>query len=100
LGNFCFDWVSKRNDTWNIGMLLRLKFLPTKQIEFEYVFVDQNNDEPGVKLTPADMTTELNQKLMELNSVIDNDSLLEQRFVDYVSSREKVTMAWLQPNRI
>lgn len=97
LGNFCFDWKGLRNGTWNIGLLLKLKFTQNKEVDFEYHFVEQNNETPGVKYLSEKKREEYESNIIKLNEVIANDRLLETKFKDYVSKLNTITISRLQP---
>jgi poly-gamma-glutamate capsule biosynthesis protein CapA/YwtB (metallophosphatase superfamily) len=99
LGNFCFDWPGLRRHTWNKGMLLRLVFNKSTGISFEYQFVHQNDAHVGVKqLSEAEVIVQ-EQEMLRLNSLIQNDDLLQQSFEAYAETLRSVMQSRIQPYR-
>lgn len=99
LGNFCFDWKGLRNAPWNRGMAVRLLLEKGKDPGFELLFFEQNNDKPGVfPLSEPDTATMLN-RIEQLNRIIDDDELLEKRFIEHAEKWRPVMNTWIQPYR-
>jgi poly-gamma-glutamate synthesis protein (capsule biosynthesis protein) len=97
LGNFCFDWPGLHNKPWNKGMMVRLQIEKHKPITFELEFFNQNNEQPGVFLLSDEEKRTTLQSVDQLNGIIADDLLLEQRFTDYVASWKPVMDTWIQP---
>ncbi len=97
LGNFCFDWEGMRNKSWNTGMLLRLNFKIGKPIEFETVFVKQNDQHPGVKLLSKQEEGIIQQTIESLNKIIHDDHTLQKAFDEYANSLKPIMNARIQP---
>ena len=97
LGNFCFDWHGLQNKAWNKGMMVRLNFEKSKPITFDIEFVSQNNDEAGLFLFTAEEKSKMLSHLQNLNTIIANDSLLENEFKKYVASWKPIMNTWIQP---
>lgn len=97
LGNFCFDWPEKRNAEWNKGMLLRLIIEKGKPLSFDYQFINQNDDKPGVYLEKKENLAEREKRIASLNHIIKNNDLLEQTFYEYASGKSKVARTLLEP---
>jgi poly-gamma-glutamate synthesis protein (capsule biosynthesis protein) len=97
LGNFCFDWDNKRNQPWNKGMLVKLKFEKNKQILFEIEFIEQNNDKVGVFLSNEKEKKEYLQDLKRINEIIQDDELLEENFSHFIKDWKPIINTWIQP---
>jgi poly-gamma-glutamate synthesis protein (capsule biosynthesis protein) len=97
LGNFCFDWPGLRNKPWNKGMMVRLQIEKHQPITFELEYFNQNNEQPGVFLLSDEEKRTALQSVDQLNGIIADDLLLEERFTDYVASWKPVMDTWIQP---
>jgi poly-gamma-glutamate synthesis protein (capsule biosynthesis protein) len=97
LGNFCFDWPGLRNKPWNNGMMVRLQIEKHQPITFELEYFNQNNEQPGVFLLSDEEKSTAMQSVDQLNGIIADDLLLEQRFANYVASWKPVMDTWIQP---
>jgi poly-gamma-glutamate capsule biosynthesis protein CapA/YwtB (metallophosphatase superfamily) len=97
LGNFCFDWKNLQNLPWNKGMMVRLSFEKNKPISFEIEYFHQNNKELGVFLLKEQdkMKTQLEVEI--LNQFIADDSLLQEKFNQYIEQWKPVMNTWIQP---
>lgn len=99
LGNFCFDWEGMRNHPWNKGMMVRMQFEKNKNIEFEFEFFNQNNEELGLFLLSGVEKEITEQHLQGLNAIILDDVLLEQKFNEFAAKWKPVMNTWIQPYR-
>jgi poly-gamma-glutamate synthesis protein (capsule biosynthesis protein) len=78
-------------------MMVRFNFEKYKPITFEIEFFTQNNAELGLFLQ-TNVDKEVTQVHVEqLNQIIKNDTLLEQKFNDYVETWKPIMNTWLQP---
>jgi poly-gamma-glutamate synthesis protein (capsule biosynthesis protein) len=97
LGNFCFDWNGLQNLPWNKGMMVSLHFEKNQPITFDIEFFTQNNAELGLFLQTGVDKEVTQAHVKQLNEIIINDSLLEQKFNDYVKTWKPVMNTWIQP---
>jgi hypothetical protein len=97
LGNFCFDWNGLQNLPWNKGMMVSLHFEKNQPITFDIEFFTQNNAELGLFLQTGVDKEVTQAHVKQLNEIIINDSLLEQKFNDYVQTWKPVMNTWIQP---
>lgn len=97
LGNFCFDWQGLRNMPWNKGMMVRLGFEKSKPITFEMEFVSQNNDTVGLSLLNETEKIAMLKHLEKLNTIIADDTLLENEFKKYAETWKPIMNTWIQP---
>ncbi len=81
LGNFCFDWESKRNSLWNVGYMLGLDI--RDKISIELIPYEQCNEDSGIKLFNGDKKNDVLQDVERLNHIISDDSKLEACFADF-----------------
>ena len=87
LGNFCFDWNGRRKSMWNEGYMVEL-FLKD-EIKFELIPYIQCDEYPIVKLMNENRRLTFNKKLIELNSIIANDALLNQTYDAFCKKRKR-----------
>jgi poly-gamma-glutamate synthesis protein (capsule biosynthesis protein) len=99
LGNFCFDWPSIKNSSWNKGMLLKLIFRQDRTISFQYRMILQNDTHVGLKYLDEDSANEQALELQRLNHIIQDDNALEQSFQKYCQTQEDIILARIQPYR-
>jgi len=97
LGNFCFDWDGLRNQAWNRGMMVRLKFEKGQPVCFELNFTNHNNDIPGVFVCSESEQLQMQNHLNELNQIIADDAKLEYAFQEYVAHWKPIMNTWVQP---
>jgi poly-gamma-glutamate capsule biosynthesis protein CapA/YwtB (metallophosphatase superfamily) len=97
LGNFIFDWPETINKPWNIGMFLNLIIEKNEPIKFNYTFFRQNDAELGVFPLNNIESKAIEEKLSEINGVINNDIKLEEAFNFYSLEQEAIMLQRLQP---
>ncbi|MFV0501432.1 MAG: CapA family protein [Bacteroidales bacterium] len=96
LGNFCFDSIQeKRNKLWEEGFILKLSI--NDKIDFELIPYVQCGENPNVEI--LDDRLEFNNKINELNSIIDNVNLLESNFLNQVQKEKSEYFSYLEPIR-
>lgn len=96
LGNFCFDSMNgKRNKLWEEGFILKL--LINDKIDFELIPYIQCGEKPNVEI--LDDRLEFNNKINELNQIIDNVNLLESNFLNQVQKERAEYFSYLEPIR-
>ena len=81
LGNFCFDWKSKRPNTWYQGYLLQLE-LDINGIAYKLHPYIQCKAEPRIVF--QDYCT-IKDTINSLNQILNNNKLLKQKENDYYS---------------
>lgn len=99
LGNFCFDWQGLRDKPWNYGMIVRLLFEKGENVHYEYKFVEQHNQEPGVFFLSNSQNQKFEKLIKELNNIISDDEKLEASYSDYAASLKPLLNTWIQPYR-
>lgn len=75
LGNFCFDWQSRRTKLWDEGYMVRLT-LDEGHVDTELIPYSQNDEMPGVHIYKGDKKKELVAKFREIAYVISQNSEL------------------------
>lgn len=96
LGNFCFDANKKDGDLWGQGYLSLLQF-GQGGIEFTIVPYYQCGEKVGVFVNPQDLSENFNNKLSEINQVIQESDSLQARFHSRVNSIYEYRMLALEP---
>lgn len=97
LGNFLFDRDSERDSLWNFGMLLNLKFDKGAGVSFSYTFIEQNNHKIGVSVLDQNSQNEHSAKFLSLSKIIQNESLLQVNFNEFVEKQVQLFNFWLNP---
>ena len=97
VGNFCYDMPGKVNDPWNFGQLVQLDFTKGKPVNFSYIFIEQNNEKPGIQLLQDREFKKLQKHVNGLNAIIADDAKLEKEFENYCKSIGGVYKTWIQP---
>lgn len=83
LGNFLFDNKLKKNQPWNYGYLVELKFSKPNKISFELHPYEQCNDKFGVFARRDNV--EFHAEIKGLNRIIVDEEQLRMRWNEYVS---------------
>lgn len=78
LGNFCFDFHNKKNESWNEGYLVQLSF--DEKMGFEIIPYYQCNGDATIELMNEKQKITLLEKVNELNAIIDDDERLEEEY--------------------
>lgn len=96
LGNFCFDYpcFSNRNPNWAFGYLLELVL--KDNISFRIYPYKQSMDSPSINLLPQNA---FDEKIEELNSIVNNDKKLRKYQEEYYISEENKMKSVFQPFR-
>lgn len=95
LGNLVYDWPGKINEKWNRGYLVRLNI--SSKLKFEIVPYKQCGEKPGLFHLGDNETVLFNKEISRLNSIIDNDDLLEKEFQSYCESVSPMYRAFIEP---
>lgn len=88
LGNFCFDWKDYSDETWYEGYLVKLSF-NDKEISFEIIPYIQCKEEPVVRMMNQRERQLFDEKLTQLNSIIQDTTQLES-CLDAFARKNKV----------
>lgn len=83
IGNFCFDRESKVPESFFYGYMVSLEL--SNEIKFNIIPYSQCLRTPIVKLLKKDSFKE---KLLELNSIISNPSLIKEKFNRYLEKNK------------
>lgn len=84
LGNFCFDFRNKKNDSWNQGYMVKLSF--DDEINFEIIPYYQCNGDASIELMNEAQKVDLLNRVYELNTIIADDSRLEMEYKKFSES--------------
>lgn len=95
LGNFCFDSSQEENKLWYEGFMVNLQL--GDSIEFELIPYTQCKVHPKVEIMKD--KTFFDKKILALNDIINDDSLLESKFQELISQKEKTYNLFLEPVR-
>jgi poly-gamma-glutamate synthesis protein (capsule biosynthesis protein) len=96
LGNFIYDNPFKRNESWNRGYVVKLSL--SDSVDFEIIPLNQNNEIPGVFHLNRQEEEVFFNEMNQLNEVIANDKLLEERFQGYCLNVNPMYDAFIEPN--
>lgn len=96
LGNLCFAREDMQNSPWNYGMIVNLSFKKEQPAGFDYQFINQNSQKPGVVFVSEEEKERLDKNLVELNRVIESNTLLLEAFEDFTSSKKLLYNFWVQ----
>ena len=88
LGNFCFDKKSKRDNNWNEGYMVNLKF-SKEGVFYEMIPYIQCNHEAKVKVMDKKQENQFYERIMQLNSIIEDPKELETNFNVFVGKTRK-----------
>lgn len=82
LGNFCFDWESRRDGSWNEGYMVSLDLNDTS-ITFETIPYSQCNSDPKVSILYGSALESFRRRITRLNEIIVDDVLLKSYIEEY-----------------
>lgn len=91
LGNFYFPWGTNRPDPWHYGYAVQLSL--NKKIEFELIPYKQT-----VEVISLRDNAKFEKEIEQLNIPIQDDSLLQQKFDEYISVHENSIKMSLLPS--
>jgi len=95
LGNFIYDWPGKRNSGWNRGYVVRLSI--SDDIGFEVIPLKQGDEKPGVRHLNESEKDEFEKHLGDLNAIIADEAMLEERFSGHINSVTPMYDAYIEP---
>lgn len=94
LGNFSFDWQGSKMD-WAEGYMVRL--ILDKEIDLELIPYIQNMEEPGIRLLCGEEKDRFMQNVEQLNSIIQNPEILQQKMHIWAEKKRKEYMYLIEP---
>jgi hypothetical protein len=97
LGNFVFDYRKISAKIWNDGLAVFITVKDDLTADYEVIPYVQNAESPGVRLMTPEEQNDFNVKINELNSIIQNDELLEKEFNEFVKSKKSQYEGYLEP---
>ncbi|WP_430809875.1 MULTISPECIES: CapA family protein [unclassified Carboxylicivirga] len=95
LGNFVYDWPSKKYSDWNRGYVVRLMI--GEEMQFEIIPLKQGNEQPGVFKLNDDERKQFDEDIKALNRIIADDAALEEAFAQYCQSVFPMYNAFIEP---
>lgn len=96
IGNFVFDYNLREDKLWNNSYAVILE-VAEKEVSFKIIPYFQNKNVAGLKMMDKDEEQIVLDKVKELNCIIENDTLLENAFEDFIASKEKQYKHFLEP---
>lgn len=96
LGNFNFEWEGRKDDPWNYGYSVRLLF-KDGLTTFDLVPHKQSNGNAGTYLLDKSEKKQFYSNINDLNSVIQDDQQLEDRFDTFCIRKSRIYDMYLQP---
>jgi poly-gamma-glutamate synthesis protein (capsule biosynthesis protein) len=97
LGNFIFDNKNYRNSIWNSGFAARFLIEGNKLSYTLFPYI-QNSTSIGVQLMGKEEISEFAKNINKLNSTIQNDNELHDRFKHFCSKVKRTYKAFLEPH--
>lgn len=94
LGNFCFDETTIRNSSWNEGFIVEID---TATSHIKLIPYKQCNEHANIRLLSENETNTFNDRIAELNTIINNDELLNLEFDKWVNRCKKIKLTTLAP---
>ena len=91
-GNFLFDYPGKRGCDWNKGILVNLTF-EKHRVYHSYQYFIQG--EENTLFSFVENST-VNENIEMLNCIIQNDEMLEKKFLQYCEFTKKQYLAYLE----
>jgi len=98
LGNFMFDIPSKQDSIWNYGYAVEL--YPGNDPLYRIIPYEQCNGEAGVKLLSLEKQVEFSNVLSILNSIIENDEMLDNEFNKHCREVKNMYSSFLEPHSV
>lgn len=96
LGNLLFDHRTKRDNIWNEGYMVTLTFDKENSPQFElHPYTQCDNEGVGIHLLTD--TSEFDNKIRNLKSVIENNQKLRSAVNEYYKSSSRSVLSWFEP---
>jgi hypothetical protein len=96
LGNFIFDNLKFRNNSWNLGLAVQLHFTES-QVGYTLIPYRQCDNQPGVQKLNEEELLAFEKQLQHLNHIISNDQLLEESYTKFAEKVKKQYINYIQP---
>ncbi len=85
LGNFCFDWKDETS-IWKEGFMVNISF-DNEKIDIELIPYNQGREIPAVILKKENSLKDFYSRILSLNTIIEDDTLLKESFAKWCSKR-------------
>lgn len=96
LGNFLFESSTQKSDYWHTGFAVILSLSKASNVTFELIPYRQSKPDIGVNLLKDKQAFE--DRIGELNCIIQDDVLLEKEFNSFIENKlSKTYNAFLEP---
>ena len=96
LGNFLFTLPSDK-EVWYTGLVAKLNLSKGKRVTFELFPVQQDNKSFNVSLLKGEEKKNIFNKLIQLNKIIEDHTLLQKKWDEFVIERSKSYLQLLSP---
>ncbi len=102
LGNFIFDHLNIKDESWYEGLIVKIVFSKNKTSTFQLLPITQFKNSIGVKLAEGEELERILNEIEQLNLIILEDSKLKESFNQFTSQKSKEYLRYFQPfnNRI
>lgn len=91
LGNFCFDWDNRRHLPWNEGYMVMLDLQP-QGVQYQLIPYKQGDEQAQVSLLTNEQQVDFSKRIVGLNAIIADSTLLTQHWQQWVQSRNKMLL--------
>ena len=98
IGNFLFDHRYYRQNIWNKGVAVELKWSNNNNLSFQLLHFNQSGNKKMFSLCGRKENEQRNQELSLLNNKINDDFLLKKNFANWANSRTKQYKAYIEPH--
>lgn len=96
LGNFCFDWDNVRNNKWNEGYMVMIKF-DISNISFEIYPYIQGDEKAGISIMTVEENQKFNKALQQINRKICDDKIVNEEHKKMINRTERLFMSAFEP---
>lgn len=97
LGNFIFDHISIRNGSWNEGIAVNLG-ITLDSIDFGITHFNQANENAVIEICSEKESEKRNEEIESINSIIQDDILLNIEFDAWIQSQKKMFKNFIEPS--
>jgi poly-gamma-glutamate synthesis protein (capsule biosynthesis protein) len=96
LGNFIFDHKNFRENNWNEGLAVKL-IVSQESLTFDIIHFNQGNKNAVLQLSNEEEIQERENRIKEINKIVQDDTQLEREFNFWVKSQKKMFNAFIEP---
>jgi poly-gamma-glutamate capsule biosynthesis protein CapA/YwtB (metallophosphatase superfamily) len=96
LGNFIFDWPGKYDSIWNEGYAVQFTIYDDSINFLLHPFI-QGDREPGVRMMNKSERKIFDENLAQLNLQISDSKKIESKFQEFLHSRKKDYLSFIEP---